>query len=143
MANHSSILAWEIHCKLNTFSSVINKFLGKILLRLCKYSCFSLDALSFLIHSSTFINWSVSVKKLFHCIHLFNYLYRKRLLDIHFITTVNYFFCSNCFSFGYLELFQAGSSISLLCDPILSDGEGNGNPLQYSCLENPMDGGAW
>ena len=24
-----------------------------------------------------------------------------------------------------------------------SPGEGNGNPLQYSCLENPMDGGAW
>ena len=23
-----------------------------------------------------------------------------------------------------------------------SPGEGNGNPLQYSCLENPMDGGA-
>ena len=23
------------------------------------------------------------------------------------------------------------------------DGEGNGNPLQYSCLENPMDGEAW
>ena len=22
-------------------------------------------------------------------------------------------------------------------------GEGNGNPLQYSCLENLMDGGAW
>ena len=22
-------------------------------------------------------------------------------------------------------------------------GEGNGNPLQYSCLENPTDGGAW
>ena len=22
-------------------------------------------------------------------------------------------------------------------------GEGNGHPLQYSCLENPMDGGAW
>ena len=25
-------------------------------------------------------------------------------------------------------------------DPL---GEGNGNPLQYSCLENPMDRGAW
>ena len=25
-------------------------------------------------------------------------------------------------------------------DPL---GEGNGNPLQYSCLENPMDEGAW
>ena len=24
-----------------------------------------------------------------------------------------------------------------------SSGEGNGNPLQYSCLENPMNGGAW
>ena len=22
-------------------------------------------------------------------------------------------------------------------------GEGNGNPLQYSCLENPLDRGAW
>ena len=24
-----------------------------------------------------------------------------------------------------------------------ADGEGNGTPLQYSCLDNPMDGGAW
>ena len=24
-----------------------------------------------------------------------------------------------------------------------SPGEGNGNPLQYSCLENAVDGGAW
>ena len=24
-----------------------------------------------------------------------------------------------------------------------SPGEGNGNPLQYSCLGNPMDKGAW
>ena len=24
-----------------------------------------------------------------------------------------------------------------------SPGEGNGNPLQYSCLENPMDKGVW
>ena len=25
----------------------------------------------------------------------------------------------------------------------INSGEGNGTPLQYSCLENPMDGGAW
>ena len=25
----------------------------------------------------------------------------------------------------------------------LRSGEGKGNPLQYSCLENPMEGGAW
>ena len=24
-----------------------------------------------------------------------------------------------------------------------TSGEGNGTPLQYFCLENPMDGGAW
>ena len=27
--------------------------------------------------------------------------------------------------------------------PIKISGEGNGNPLQYRCLENPMDRGAW
>ena len=27
--------------------------------------------------------------------------------------------------------------------PSIQCGEGNGTPLQYSCLENPMDGGAW
>ena len=26
---------------------------------------------------------------------------------------------------------------------VSSDREGNGNPLQHSCLESPMDGGAW
>ena len=30
-----------------------------------------------------------------------------------------------------------------LCLLSISFGEGNGTPLQYSCLENPMDGGAW
>ena len=30
----------------------------------------------------------------------------------------------------------------LICDD-LTRAEGNGIPLQYSCLENPMDGGAW
>ena len=27
--------------------------------------------------------------------------------------------------------------------PFRYDGEGNGTPLQYSCLENPMDGETW
>ena len=27
--------------------------------------------------------------------------------------------------------------------PLSCTGEGNGNPLQYHCLENPRDGGAW
>ena len=28
-------------------------------------------------------------------------------------------------------------------EPLLDSGEGNGNPMQYSCLENPMDRGGW
>ena len=31
----------------------------------------------------------------------------------------------------------------LFCYTVCSPGAGNGNPLQYSCLENPMDGEAW
>ena len=33
--------------------------------------------------------------------------------------------------------------LSLYCMVGTLLGEGNGTPLQYSCLENPMDGGAW
>ena len=33
--------------------------------------------------------------------------------------------------------------ITILGTLCMSAGEGNGTPLQYSCLENPMDGGAW
>ena len=28
-------------------------------------------------------------------------------------------------------------------ETLTSFGEGNGTPLRYTCLENPMDGGAW
>ena len=36
-----------------------------------------------------------------------------------------------------------GGDLGLILGSGRSPGEGNGNPLQYSCLENPMDGGAW
>ena len=35
------------------------------------------------------------------------------------------------------------ASTYILCVLTYLPGEGNGNPLQYSCLENPMNGGAW
>ena len=43
-------------------------------------------------------------------------------------------FLPYCFSLGYVSSLGLCSVIS---------GEGNDNPLQYSCLENPMDRGAW
>ena len=41
-----------------------------------------------------------------------------------------------------VSVYNAGDPVSI---PGLgrSAGEGNGNPLQYYCLENPMDRGAW
>ena len=35
------------------------------------------------------------------------------------------------------------SAASLVSTTLSINGEGNGTPLQYPCLENPMDGGAW
>ena len=44
--------------------------------------------------------------------------------------------------FGKESACQAGATTSIPGSGRFS-GEGNGNPLQYSCLENPMDRGAW
>ena len=63
--------------------------------------------------------------------HLFIYLYQYGLLD------------------GLPRWLSGKESTSIVGDLGLipgswrTAGEGNGNPLQYSCLENPMDRGAW
>ena len=43
---------------------------------------------------------------------------------------------------GKASAYQAGD-LGSIPGSGRSPGEGNGNPLQYSCQENPMDGGAW
>ena len=51
----------------------------------------------------------------------------------------------NCWDVSSLPLYSQQDSASSLL-PYgwrFSYGEGNGNPLQYSCLESPMDRGAW
>ena len=51
------------------------------------------------------------------------------------------FFLFNYWSWGIGLGSECLDDVSL---PLVSlFGEGNGTPLQYSCLENPMDGGAW
>ena len=49
----------------------------------------------------------------------------QRFQFLHVLAN-NYYFLVGCFLIGDILI-----------------GEGNGNPLQYSCLENPMVGGAW
>ena len=53
----------------------------------------------------------------------------------------------------YIYIFPGGSEVKASASNVgdpgsipgsgRSPGEGNGNPLQYSCLEHPMDGEAW
>ena len=43
----------------------------------------------------------------------------------------------------YLLLFKPTFHVFCYVGPRKLTGEGNGTPLQYSCLENPMDRGAW
>ena len=43
---------------------------------------------------------------------------------------------------GKASVYKAGDPASIPGSG-RSTGEGNGNPLQYYCLENPMDRGAW
>ena len=47
-----------------------------------------------------------------------------------------------CVLVYWYVFFKWGGGLKHLCICSVS-GEGNGTPLQYSCLENPMDGGAW
>ena len=47
----------------------------------------------------------------------------------------------NSKSFSWVEAVERQSK-QLVWD-VVRTGEGDGTPLQYSCLENPMDGGAW
>ena len=44
---------------------------------------------------------------------------------------------------GYRISFWDNENVLELDSSNIATGEGNGTPLQYSCLENPMDGGAW
>ena len=46
-------------------------------------------------------------------------------------------------SSSYQESACNAEDLGLIPGSGRSPGEGNGNPLQYSCLENPMDRGAW
>ena len=58
-------------------------------------------------------------------------------------------FGSAILAFCFLSLYFIYPSVSPLLLSFVfvailyCNGEGNGNPLQYSCLENSMDGGAW
>ena len=52
----------------------------------------------------------------------------QRLTSTDYFTIYSFAFSKMSYSWNYTYI---------------NNGEGNGTPLQYFCLENPMDGGAW
>ena len=79
------------------------------------------------------------------CIYLYNFFVRfhySLLQDIEYG-----FLCFTLDPVVYLSCIWQFASVNTILpiypSPCFSFGEGNGTPLQYSCLENPMDGGAW
>ena len=64
------------------------------------------------------------------CIIVISYSFKK---NQHFIKNVDYYHTLENGRFGIIGLNLNSFNVYL--------GEGNGTPLQYSCLENPMDGG--
>ena len=73
----------------------------------------------------------------------------------HTLNPGNLWYASWCYIFAFLNYYINGTTSEVKASACnagglgsipgsgRSPGEGNDNPLQYSCLENPMDGGAW
>ena len=76
--------------------------------------------------------------------YLFKIYFIKLIYNVVLISAVQQSDSVICTFFTYFFHYGLSYHIeyinSFLCYIV---GEGNGTPLQYSCLENPMDGGAW
>ena len=75
---------------------------------------------------------------------LLNYSFKilVLLLYLYFLGDHNHLYVGLSLPVFYIESFLI-HLLFLSAFPTLGSGEGNGTPLQYSCLENPMGGGAW
>ena len=85
------------------------------------------DSATFIIYIT--INFPLNYIKVSYRYHIL--LFISKHVNIHFLIR----------TFPHITTVQWSQSRSLVLWP--NNGEGNGTPLQYSCLENPMDGGAW
>ena len=65
------------------------------------------------------------------------------LLKIQFITELNHLLKQFLGSSDNKESTYNTGDPGVIPRSGRSTGKGKGNPLQYSCLENPMDGGTW
>ena len=70
---------------------------------------------------------------------------KKIVIFLYFILYVLFLYSLAIFQLFLHNLIMLyfGLFLFVLICFVVNDGEGNGTPLQYSCLENPIDGGAW
>ena len=59
------------------------------------------------------------------------------------LAIIEMFICSKMDKLWYRHTVKCYTSMKIYKLQLYTLTEGNGNPLQYSCLENPMDGGTW
>ena len=78
------------------------------------------------------IFWRLILSQLFICSYFLPFW------GFCFYLAFSFLCCTNDFKFNQVPLV-----IFIFISIILGCGEGSGTPLQYSCLENPMDEGAW
>ena len=86
-----------------------------------------------MLFSKSFIVSDLTFRSLIHFEFIFVYGVRK---------CSNFILLHIAVQFSQHHLLKRPSFLHCIVLPPLS-GEGNSNPLQYSCLENPVDGGAW
>ena len=70
---------------------------------------------------------------------------KKIVIFLYFILYVLFLYSLAIFQLFLHNLIMLyfGLFLFVLICFVVNDGEGNGTPLQYSCLENPIDGGDW
>ena len=119
------------------------------------FSNTNLDKSLFSLYMEVASNNILPIDRLHPC-HLIFCSYNFPAITKKYPLKLLYFRCHSIFYHNYYLLcfgFPGGSDgkesicnvgdLGLIPGSGRSPGEGNGNPLQYSCLENPMDGGAW
>ena len=72
-----------------------------------------------------------------------NFFFYLTIVDFFFFLTIVDFYRGFPHSSVGKESACSAGDLGLIPGWERSSGEGNGNPLQYSCLENPIDRGAW
>ena len=78
---------------------------------------------------------------MFLSVNIFIYTYNQYACVC--IYKILYITCTYTILYIFFIVSNTYSHISIYCVLRTFSGEGNGTPLQYSCLESPMDRGAW